>query len=94
MKPASIVSGRGSRSSVDDAALAAAPRSGHIRTAGLDAYDGEPSVFAEYIDLQNMTLPSHLGSATGETRDAMGHRAPDSVVAVLIGRRSLKDVVT
>jgi lactate dehydrogenase-like 2-hydroxyacid dehydrogenase len=94
MKPGSIVINTGRGSSVDDAALAAALRSGHIRAAGLDVYDGEPSVFADYLDLQNVALLPHLGSATIETRDAMGRRALDNIDTVLIGRGSPKDVVT
>lgn len=83
MKPGSIVINTGRGGSVDDAALVEALRSGHIRAAGLDVYDGEPRIFEGYFGLENVALLPHLGSATEETRDAMGHRALDNLDAVL-----------
>ena len=71
---------------VDDAALIAALRSGHVAAAGLDVYDGEPRVDPGYLDLQNVVLLPHLGSATRETRDAMGMSALDGIDAVLAGQ--------
>src|SRR4029077_10905173 len=68
---------------VDDEALIAGLKSGHIRAAGLDVYDGEPKVNPGYLTLENVTLLPHLGSATIETRDAMGHRALENLDAVL-----------
>jgi lactate dehydrogenase-like 2-hydroxyacid dehydrogenase len=84
MKPGSLVVNSGRGGSVDDAALVAALSSGHIRAAGLDVYDGEPKVFDGYFGLENVALLPHLGSATIEVRDAMGHRALDNLAAVLI----------
>ena len=71
---------------VDDAALIAALTSGQVAAAGLDVYDGEPRVNPGYLDLENVVLLPHLGSATVETRDAMGHVALDGIDAVLAGR--------
>jgi lactate dehydrogenase-like 2-hydroxyacid dehydrogenase len=71
---------------VDDAALVAALRSGHVAAAGLDVYNNEPRVHADYLRLENVVLLPHLGSATVETRDAMGALALDGVDAVLAGR--------
>ncbi len=87
MKRGSIVINTGRGGSVDDAALVEALRSGHIRAAGLDVYDGEPKVFEGYLGLENVALLPHLGSATEETRDAMGHRALENLDAVLIHGR-------
>ncbi|HEV7268822.1 MAG TPA: D-glycerate dehydrogenase [Falsiroseomonas sp.] len=84
MRKGSIVINTGRGGSVDDAALVAALSSGHIRAAGLDVYDGEPRIFDGYFGLQNVALLPHLGSATIETRDAMGHRALDNLDAVLV----------
>jgi lactate dehydrogenase-like 2-hydroxyacid dehydrogenase len=84
MKPGSLVVNSGRGGSVDDAALVEALKSGHIRAAGLDVYDGEPKVFEGYFGLENVALLPHLGSATIEVRDAMGHRALDNLAAVLI----------
>lgn len=71
---------------VDDSALIAALTSKQIAAAGLDVYDGEPRVNPLYLGLENVVLLPHLGSATTETRDAMGHLAMDGIDAVLAGR--------
>ncbi|TDH63764.1 D-glycerate dehydrogenase [Dankookia rubra] len=84
MKPGSIVVNSGRGVSVHDESLIAALRSGHIRAAGLDVYDGEPKVNPGYLTLENVALLPHLGSATIEVRDAMGNRALENLDAVLI----------
>jgi lactate dehydrogenase-like 2-hydroxyacid dehydrogenase len=71
---------------VDDEALIAALRSGKVYAAGLDVYEGEPNVHPAYRTLPNTFLLPHLGSATVETRDAMGFRAVDNVDAFFAGR--------
>jgi lactate dehydrogenase-like 2-hydroxyacid dehydrogenase len=71
---------------IDDAALVEALKSGQVGFAGLDVYDGEPKVHPGYLGLENVVLLPHLGSATVETRDAMGHLALDGIDAVLAGR--------
>ena len=71
---------------MDDAALVAALRSGHVAAAGLDVYNGEPDIHAGYLGLENVVLLPHLGSATLQTRDAMGHLVLDGIGAVLAGR--------
>jgi glyoxylate reductase len=72
---------------VDDAALIAALRSGQVGFAGLDVFTEEPKVDPGYLALENVVLLPHLGSATTETRDAMGFLALDGIDAVLAGRR-------
>ncbi len=84
MRPGSIVINSGRGTTVDDEALVAALRSGHVRAAGLDVYDGEPRVNPGYLELENVALLPHLGSATIETRDAMGRRALENLDAVLL----------
>jgi lactate dehydrogenase-like 2-hydroxyacid dehydrogenase len=84
MKRGAIVVNTGRGPSVDDEALIAALKSGHIRAAGLDVFDGEPNVNPGYLTLENVTLLPHLGSATIETRDAMGHCALDDLDAALL----------
>jgi len=59
---------------IDSIALAAALREGTIAAAALDVYEGEPNVPQELIALDNAVLLPHLGSATQETRIAMGMR--------------------
>lgn len=71
---------------VDDDALVAALESGHVAAAGLDVFTGEPHFDARYAALSNTFLLPHLGSATVETRTAMGMRALDNVDAFLAGR--------
>lgn len=71
---------------VDDEALIAALRSGQVGAAGLDVFQGEPAVHPGYRSLPNTFLLPHMGSATIETREAMGFRALDNVDAVLSGR--------
>jgi lactate dehydrogenase-like 2-hydroxyacid dehydrogenase len=78
---------------VDDEALIAALKSGHLFAAGLDVYTGEPALHPGYQALPNVFLLPHLGTATLETRTAMGFRALDHVDAVLSGREPPDAVV-
>ncbi|MBC7800436.1 MAG: D-glycerate dehydrogenase, partial [Gemmatimonadaceae bacterium] len=70
---------------IDDDALVAALRSGHVAAAGLDVYNNEPRVSPALLAIENVVLLPHLGSATNETRDAMGHLVLDGIDAVLAG---------
>ncbi len=72
---------------IDDDALIAALQSGQVAAAGLDVYNNEPRVAAGLLALENVVLLPHLGSATVETRDAMGHLVLDGIDAVLAGRK-------
>ncbi len=73
---------------VDDDALIAALKSGKLTAAGLDVYNDEPNINPEYRQLSNVFLMPHIGSATKETRDAMGFRALDNLDAIFAGRES------
>jgi glyoxylate reductase len=70
---------------VDEAALAAALRDGVIGGAGLDVFEREPEVHPDLLGLDNVVLLPHLGSATIETRTAMGVLAARNALAVLGG---------
>ena len=71
---------------VDDDALIAALKSGKIAAAGLDVFDGEPNIHPGYRELENVFLLPHLGSATHETRDAMGFCCLDNLDAFFAGK--------
>jgi lactate dehydrogenase-like 2-hydroxyacid dehydrogenase len=73
---------------VVDEDLIAALKSGRVAAAGLDVFEGEPKLHPEYISLKNTFLLPHIGSATIETRAAMGMLALDNVDAALTGRPS------
>lgn len=70
---------------VDDDALIAALQSGQVAAAGLDVFSGEPEFDPRYAELPNTFLLPHLGSATLETRTAMGLRALANVAAFAEG---------
>jgi len=84
LRPGSIVVNTGRGTTVDDAALCEALRSGHLRAAGLDVFAGEPRIHEAYHTTPNLVLLPHLGSATVETRDAMGFRCLDNLDAALL----------
>ena len=93
LPPGAIVINTARGGLVDDGALIAAVKSGHISAAGLDVFANEPQIHPGYLSLDNVTLLPHLGSATVETRTAMGMLAIDNVDAVLGGREPLHAVV-
>ena len=64
---------------VDEAALVAALRGGRLAGAGLDVFEREPQVSPELLAMENVVLLPHLGSATQETRVAMGMRALENL---------------
>jgi lactate dehydrogenase-like 2-hydroxyacid dehydrogenase len=86
MKPGSYLINTARGGVVDHAALADALRSGHLAGAGLDVFPEEPKVPQELLGLENVVLLPHLGSATRETRIAMGERALANVTAWAEGR--------
>lgn len=71
---------------VDPEALVEALASGRIAGAGLDVYPGEPEVDPRLVAMENVVLLPHLGSATIETRTAMGNKVFDNIVAFAEGR--------
>lgn len=70
---------------VDEDALINALKSGKLAAAGLDVYKNEPNIRTEFAELDNVFLLPHVGSATKETRDAMGYRALDNLDAIFAG---------
>jgi lactate dehydrogenase-like 2-hydroxyacid dehydrogenase len=72
---------------VDDDALIAALKSGKLAAAGLDVFRNEPNIDPRYRSLDNVFLLPHLGSATRDTRIAMGMRAADNLDSFFAGRK-------
>jgi lactate dehydrogenase-like 2-hydroxyacid dehydrogenase len=68
---------------VDEDALLDALKSGKLFAAGLDVFRSEPDFDARFANLDNVILSPHVGSASRETRNAMGFRALDNIAAVL-----------
>lgn len=72
---------------INDDDLIAALKSGKIAAAGLDVFNGEPvDIHPGYRELENVFLLPHIGSATHQTRDAMGYRALDNLDAFFAGK--------
>jgi lactate dehydrogenase-like 2-hydroxyacid dehydrogenase len=85
MKPSALLINTARGSVVDESALADALSGGVIAAAGLDVYEGEPAVHPALLKLDNVVLLPHLGSATLQTRTAMGMRAADNLDAFFGG---------
>jgi lactate dehydrogenase-like 2-hydroxyacid dehydrogenase len=87
LKPGAIVVNTSRGAVVNDEALADGLRTGRIAAAGLDVFNGEPeNIHAAYREMENTFLLPHIGSATRETREAMGFRAIDNLVAIFSGQ--------
>ena len=71
---------------VDDDALIASLMAGHLAGAGLDVYRGEPNLDRRYLSLEQVMLLPHQGSATRETREAMGAMVVANLEAFFAGR--------
>lgn len=77
---------------VDEEALIEALKSKHLFAAGLDVFDNEPNIDSRFLKLSNVVLAPHVGSATIETRTAMGYRALENIVSILNNVKA-KDLV-
>jgi lactate dehydrogenase-like 2-hydroxyacid dehydrogenase len=85
MKPTAFLVNSARGDVIDPAALIEALNSGTIAGAGLDVFEGEPAVPDELKAMENVVLLPHLGSATVETRFAMGMRVVDNLTAFFAG---------
>ena len=83
MKPTATLTNIARGGVVDDAALAAALRDGRIAAAGLDVFEGEPTVNLDLLEVPNVVLTPHIASASIATRRAMAGLAADNLIAAL-----------
>ena len=86
MKPTAILVNTARGGVVDDEALVYALKHGRIAGAGLDVFEGEPSVNPGYLELRNVVMTPHIGSASAATRMTMCRTAMRNLTDVLEGR--------
>lgn len=89
MKPTATLVNIARGGIVDDAALAVALRAGQIAAAGLDVFEGEPTVHPDLLACHNVVLTPHIASATQPTRLAMAHLAADNLIGFLLHGKPL-----
>ena len=83
MKPTATLTNIARGGLVDDAALARALKDRRIAAAGLDVFEGEPQVHRGLLEVPNVVLTPHIGSASIPTRRAMSNLAADNLIATL-----------
>ena len=86
MRPAAHLINTARGAIVDERALAEALRRGRLAGAGLDVYEREPAVLPALLERSNLVLLPHLGSATAETREAMGLRVARNLERFFAGQ--------
>ena len=87
MKPTAILINTSRGPIVDEVALARALAGKHIAAAGLDVFENEPKVEPGLIQLQNIVMVPHIGSAVREVREAMANEVVDNILAILNDKR-------
>ncbi len=85
MKPTAYLINTARGDVVDNDALIDALKNGTIAGAGLDVFEGEPNLDERFLDIENAVLLPHLGSASTETRVAMGNRVLENLAAFEAG---------
>ena len=93
MKPGAFLINSARGDVIDQSALIAALDTGAIAGAGLDVFEGEPAVPDQLLSMENVVLFPHLGSASRETRVAMGMRVVENLQAFFNGETPRDRVV-
>ena len=89
MKSTAVLINTGRGALIDEAALVVALREGRIAAAGLDVFEREPELAEGLIELDNVVLAPHLGSASTEARASMVRLCSENIIEVLGGRPAL-----
>ncbi len=87
MKPTATIVNIARGGIIDEEALIHALKTQSIFSAGLDVYDGEPNINPQLLELSNVVLTPHIGSASKKTRTAMMNLAIDNLIAGLKNER-------
>ena len=88
LKPHAIIVNTARGDIIDETALVERLKMGAIAGAGLDVYENEPKIDPKLTELENVVLMPHLGSATYESRQAMGDKVIKNIVSFTAGRLS------
>jgi len=89
MKSTAVLINTGRGALIDESALVDALRAGRIAAAGLDVFEREPELAAGLIELDNVVLAPHLGSASTEARASMVRLCSENIIEVLGGRAAI-----
>lgn len=92
MKPSAIIVNTSRGPVIDEAALAAALRSGRLAAAGLDVFENEPAIHPDLAALDNVIMAPHIGSATADSRRMMTELCAANIREVLAGRPPITPV--
>ena len=87
MKPTAVIVNAARGGIIDDAALVQALKERRIAAAGLDVFEGEPKLNSGFLELDNVAMIPHIGSATRATRMKMNLLAVKNLVSALSGKR-------